>query len=162
MHPQQRSALHVTLTVVVVAGLAIDAIAHLVLASTYDANRTSVLSEGDLFRVEAGLAILAAIALVVRPRRYTALFAFLVAGGGAVLVTVYRYVDVGRVGVIPQMYEDSWTPSYANPWKLMSLWAEVAAGLAALALFLLLHAQARRVGSNPNPNPDPNADPVVG
>lgn len=137
-------ALRVPMIAVAVAGLAIDAIVHLDKASTYDANKTSVLTQGDLFRVEAVLAILAAVALAVRPRRYTALIAFLVGAGGAVLVTLYRYVDVGKLGPIPQMYENTWTPPYADPWKLMSLWAEVATAIAALALLALLHSQARR------------------
>jgi hypothetical protein len=36
--------------------------------------------------------------VVVRPRRYTAGFAFLVAAGGTVAVVLYRYVDVGSFG----------------------------------------------------------------
>jgi methionine synthase II (cobalamin-independent) len=50
-------AVRTVLTVIVAAGLAIDAYVHLDLASTYDVVKTSTLSQGDLFRVEAVLAI---------------------------------------------------------------------------------------------------------
>ncbi len=76
-------AVRTVLTVIVAAGLAIDAYVHLDLASTYDVVKTSTLSQGDLFRVEAVLAIVAGVALLVRPRRYTAWFAFLVSAGRA-------------------------------------------------------------------------------
>jgi hypothetical protein len=140
---RERSPLQTGLILITVAGLAIDAIVHLAKASIYDANKTSVVTQGDLFRIEAALAILAALALVIHPRRWTALIAFLVSAGGAALVTLYRYVSLGKLGPIPQMYENTWTPPYANPWKLLSLWAEVAAAVASLILFFVLHAQAR-------------------
>jgi hypothetical protein len=41
---------------VVAAGLAIDAFVHLDPASSYDGVKSSVLTQGDLFRVEAALA----------------------------------------------------------------------------------------------------------
>lgn len=136
--------LRIGLILVTVAGLVIDAIVHLTMANTYDGNRTSTITQGDLFRIEAAIAIIVAIALVVRPRRWTASLAFLASAGGAILVTIYRYVDVGQLGPIPQMYEATWTPPYANPWKLLSLWAEVAAAVASLILLIVLHLQARR------------------
>lgn len=55
------------LILVVAAGLAIDAFVHLDLASSYDGVKSSVLTQGDLFRAEAVLAIIAALVLVVRP-----------------------------------------------------------------------------------------------
>ncbi len=55
------------LILVVVAGLAIDAFVHLDLASSNDTVKSSALTQGDLFRAEAALAIIAALALVVRP-----------------------------------------------------------------------------------------------
>jgi len=50
----------VLLRLVVVAGLAVDVYVHLHLAASYDAN-TAAISEGTLFRVEAGVAGLAAV-----------------------------------------------------------------------------------------------------
>ncbi len=93
------------LTLVVIAGLAIDAFVHLDLASSYDGVKSSVLSQGDLFRAEAALAIIAVLALVVRPRRWTALIVFLVSAGGLAAVLLYQYVNVGAIGPLPNMYD---------------------------------------------------------
>jgi len=93
------------LILVVVAWLAIDAVVHLHLTSSYDGVKSSVLTQGDLFRVEAALAIIAALALEVRPRRWTALIAFLVRAGGFAAVLVYQYVNVGATGPLPNMYD---------------------------------------------------------
>jgi hypothetical protein len=140
MNARSRLALQVALTAVVVAGLAVDAYVHLHLASAFKQNRTSTLSQADLFHVEAALAVIAAIALLVRPRRYTAAFAFLVAAGGTAAVVLYRYVDVGAFGPIPNMYDPYWAPFE----KTLSVWAEALAALAALALFVMFHLRARR------------------
>lgn len=139
----RRSALRVALAVITAAGLAIDAFVHFDLASTYDPIKSSVLSQGDLFRVEAVASIVAAVGVLVRPRRYTALFAFVVAAGGTAAVLVYAYVDVGAFGPFPDMYDPLW---YTE--KTVSVWAEGVAAVAALALFVLLHVQAR---SKPSP-----------
>jgi hypothetical protein len=125
-------------TLVAAAGLAFDAYVHLDLADTYDAAHTSVLSQGDLFRVEAGLAILAILGILLRPRRYTAAFAFVVAAGGFGAVLLYRYVDVGAIGPIPSMYEPIWYPE-----KTQSAWAEAIAAVAALILLATLWSRAR-------------------
>jgi hypothetical protein len=138
--------IQVSLIVVVVIGLAIDAFVHFDLASNFKYNKTSTLSEADLFRAEAVGAIVAALALVVRPRRWTAALAFVVAGGGAALVVLYRYVDVGAFGPIPNMYDPYWAPIG----KTLSVWGEAVATFAALGLFLMLHANADRSGSTPD------------
>lgn len=133
-------AVRTVLTLVVAAGLAIDAYVHLDLASTYDVVKTSTLSQGDLFRVEAALAIVAGVALLVRPRRYTAWFAFLVSAGGVAAVLVYRWVDVGKLGPLPNMYEPYW---YGE--KTLSLVAEAIAAAAAAVLLVLMYMRARVV-----------------
>jgi hypothetical protein len=133
-------AVRTVLTVIVAAGLAIDAYVHLDLASTYDVVKTSTLSQGDLFRVEAALAIVAGVALLVRPRRYTAWFAFLVSAGGVAAVLVYRWVDVGKLGPLPNMYEPYW---YGE--KTLSLVAEAIAAVAAAVLLVLMYRRARTV-----------------
>jgi hypothetical protein len=133
-------AVRTVLTVIVAAGLAIDAYVHLDLASTYDVVKTSPLSQGDLFRVEAALAIVAGVALLVRPRRYTAWFAFLVSAGGVAVVLLYRWVDVGKLGPLPNMYEPYW---YGE--KTLSLVAEAIAAVAAAVLLVLMYMRARAV-----------------
>src|SRR3954447_14195824 len=97
MDNSRNSATRVTLVVVAVVGLAVDAYVHLNLASAFAHVKTSTLSQADLFRVDAVAAIVAAVALAVRPRRYTAAFACLVAAAGFVAVVLYRYVDVGAI-----------------------------------------------------------------
>lgn len=133
-----RSLIRWCLALVAAAGLAIDAWVHFDLASPYDAIRSSVLSQGDLFRVEGVAATIAAAAVLVRPRRYTAAFAFLVAAAGTAAVLFYAYVDVGAFGPFPNMYDPAWFGK-----KTLSAWAEGIAALAALALFVLLHMQTR-------------------
>ncbi len=139
-----RSALRLALAVIAAAGLAIDAWVHFDLASGYDSVKSSVLSQGDLFRVEGVGAIVAGVAVLVRPRRYTAAFAFLVAAGGTAAVLVYAYVNVGAFGPFPNMYDPIW---YTE--KTLSAWAEGIAAVAALALFVVLHARARATSSQP-------------
>jgi hypothetical protein len=144
-----RSAIRWALTGIVVAGLAVDAYVHLHLASAFSQVRTSTLSQADLFRVEATAAIVAGVALLVRPRRYTAAFAFLLAAAGLAAVVLYRYVNVGAIGPIPNMYDPYWAPAE----KTLSAIAEAAAALSAAALFVILHSAAvgnRRLGSMPD------------
>jgi len=128
------------LTALVVAGLAVDAYVHFDLASAFKNNKTATLSEADMFRAEATVAILAAVALLLRPRRSTAAFAFLVAGAGLVAVLVTRYVEFGAIGPIPKLYDPYWQPTG----KWLSAVAEAVATLAALALTALLPARAPR------------------
>jgi hypothetical protein len=133
------SAVRWGLALITAAGLAIDAYVHLELASEYDVIKSSTLSQGDLFRAEATVAIIAAVAVLLRPRRYTAAFAFVVAAAGTAAVLVYAYVNIGAFGPFPNMYEPIWFPK-----KTLSVWAEGIAAVSALALFVLLHVEARR------------------
>ena len=128
-----------TLVGLVVAGLVLDAIVHFDLASAFAGNKTSFISEAAIFRIQSTVALIAAAALVVRPRRYTAAFAFLVAAGAAVAVIVYRYVNVGKLGPLPNMYDPFWAPTG----KWLSAIAEIVAALAAVALVLVLRRQPR-------------------
>jgi FtsH-binding integral membrane protein len=125
-----RNTASTALTAVVVIGLAIDAVVHFHLASAFSANRTRWLSEPTLFRAEAVASLVALIALLVRRNRYTILFAFLLAASGTLAVVFYRYVDLGVVGPVPNMYDPYWAP----PEKVLSAVAEALAALAALAL----------------------------
>ena len=139
MSTRGRLAIQVALTAIVVTGLAVDAFVHFHLASAFPHNKTSTLSEADLFHLEAVAAVIAAVALLVRPRRYTAAFAFLVAAAGTAAVVVYRYVDVGAFGPIPNMYDPYWAP----PEKTVSAVAEGLAAVAALALLAIFHIRTR-------------------
>ncbi len=133
MAGRPRTSVGTVLTLVVVVGLAIDACVHFHLASSFTANRTRWLSEPELFRAEAAASLVAAVALLVRPNRYTILLAFLLAAAGTFAVVFYRYVDLGQVGPIPSMYDPYWAP----PEKTLSAVGEALAALAALALLTM-------------------------
>lgn len=132
---------------VVVAGLAFDAYTHFDLASMYAPVKNSpgsVLNQGLLFRVEAVLAVLAALALLIRPNLASAAAAFVVAAGGASLLTLYRYVEVGKIGPLPDMYEPAWFPEKTNSLIAMIVAAVSAAGVAVLTLRLRRGRSKRR------------------
>ncbi|CAM5363133.1 hypothetical protein STENM36S_08667 [Streptomyces tendae] len=120
--------------VLAAAGLAVDAYLHAHLADRYDAITSSV-SQGTLFRVEAALAALAALLVLLWRRPPGDLFAAAVAVGGLALLLVYRYVDVGELGPVPDMYEPVW---YGEKEATV-----VAQAVAALAMFYLLLTRAR-------------------
>ena len=127
------------LRVLTAAALAVDAYIHADLAPSYDFTHASI-SQGMLFRVEAGAASLAALLLIVVGRRPMAwVFAFLVAAAGIAAVLLYRYVDVGAFGPFPNMYEPLW---YAE--KTRSAIAEAAGTVTALVGLLLASRLHRR------------------
>jgi hypothetical protein len=110
------------------AGLTIDAIVHLRLAADRDAIG-SALSEGTLFRVEAAAALLAAAVVLVLPwRRVAYSVALVVAASAFGAVVLYRYVNVGPLGPLPNMYEPIW---YAD--KTLSAVGELVAAVLAAA-----------------------------
>lgn len=131
------------LTAIVVVGLAIQAWVHIYEAPAFAGNRTSVLSESALFYAEAIAAIVVGVALLVRPRWYTAVAAFVVAAAGTIAVVLYTLVDIGPIGPIPGMYDPYWAP----PLKVISMIAEAVAAVAALWLAVLLYHRRRRSGS---------------
>jgi hypothetical protein len=96
-----------TLRVLTAAGLAVDAYLHADMAATYDPVRQSI-SQGALFRIEAGAASLAALLILVAARRTTWALAFLVAASALGAILLYRYADIGTLGPLPNMYEPLW------------------------------------------------------
>lgn len=117
--------------VLVAAALGVDAYVHFRNASSYDGAAGRALSEGTLFRAQATVAALTAVLVLTWPRRPVWAAALLVAGSALGAVLLYRYVDVGDLGPIPNMFEPTW----GAPGKLASAYAEGAATvLAALAL----------------------------
>ena len=118
------------LRVATAAALGIDAVVHWQNASAYDAV-TATVSQGELFRVEAAVAVVVGLLVLVRPQPSSWLAALLVGASALAAVLLYRYVDVGAVGPLPEMYENTWQV----PGKLLSAYAEAAAvGLAGLGL----------------------------
>ena len=98
-------------------------------------------------RAEAGLAAAVGLLVLVRPRPSSWLAASAVAASALAAVLLYRYVDVGSLGPLPDMYENTWQV----PGKLLSAYAEAAAiGLAGLGL-LTHRSQERTAPSRGQP-----------
>ena len=126
------------------AALVIDAVVHFQDAYFYDANTGALLSQGQLFRIQAGVALVAALGVLAFPKRWPVwLFAALVAGSAAAAVIAYTYIDIGALAGLPNMYEPSWGP----PGKLASAIAEIAGALFALAGLAWALAMRRREAS---------------
>ncbi|MEW2546200.1 hypothetical protein AB0910_10575 [Streptomyces sp. NPDC047002] len=121
--------------VLAAAGLAVDAYLHAHLADRYDAVSESI-SQGTLFRIEAALAALAALLVLVWRRVPGDVFAWAVAAGGLALLLIYRYADVGTLGPFPDMYEPVWFRD-----KTLTVVAQAVAVLA--TVFLLLYRPRR-------------------
>jgi len=130
------------------AGLAIDAYVHAHLAGNYDGIRANV-SQGDLFLIEAAAASFAALVVLVVPwRRVAFAVAASVGGGGLAAVLVYRYVNVGRLGPLPNMYEPIW---YFQ--KTLSAYAEGVAFVAAVIGAALTIVASRAVATSRTSEP---------
>lgn len=114
-----------------VAGLALDAYVHLDLAGRFAAVGTG-LTQADLFRLQAGAALAAALLVAARGRRLEAGFGLVVAGAALGAVLLYRYTDPGPLGPIPDMYDPGWYPE-----KTLSALAEAVAVAACTALVFL-------------------------
>lgn len=119
------------------AGLAADVYLHARLAESYD-TVSAPLSQGTLFRIEAAIAALAALLLLVWRRPLADAFAWTVAAGGLAALLLYRYVDVGELGPLPDMYEPVWFTD-----KNLVVIAQV---LTLLATSVLLLTRGRRRG----------------
>jgi hypothetical protein len=115
-----------TLRLLVVAGLVVDAVVHLRLAHGYQLAQPGGIGQGNLFRIEAAVAVLSAMFVLLTGSRVAFVNAALVGFGGVVLVLLYRYVQVPAFGPIPSMYEPVWFFS-----KTLSAVAEGAVGVLA-------------------------------
>ena len=128
------------LAVITAALLGVDAFVHLRYAANYDGFKSSVMSEGTLFRIQAVVAIVVAVLLLIWPRVITWLLSLLVAGSAVIAVTLYTYVDVGQLGPLPNLYENTWHPAG----KVPSAVAEAVAAL--ISIVGLVLALRRRRG----------------
>jgi hypothetical protein len=101
------------LRVVTAGALAVDAYTHADQAYRYDPNRDTGISQGTLFRLEAGVASFAALAVLVLVWRTAwALvgwaLAIVVAASALGAVMIYTHYDIGALGPLPNMYEPLW------------------------------------------------------
>lgn len=127
------------LRVLAAGGLAIDAYIHFQLAATYD-GVGGAITQGMLFRIEAVVAAVVTVLLLLIGRTTVYVTAALVAGSALGAVLLYRWVDVGALGPLPNMYEPVWYPD-----KTISAVGEAVALVAAAVLVAMApHASRAR------------------
>ena len=119
--------LELTVRLVAAVALAVVAGVHLHLAAGYMAIG-DLVTQGDLFRVQAAVAAVVALALLARPTRVVWLLATAVGLASLLAVVVTVYVAVPAVGPFPRVFEPVW---YAE--KVVGAAAAAAASLAGLA-----------------------------
>ena len=106
--PARSTTLDLALRIGVASALAVDAVVHLRLASTYQFAFPGGIGGGNLFRIEAAVAIIAAIYVLIRGSKASYAIAFGVAASAFIAVVLSRYVDMPAIGPIPSMYEPVW------------------------------------------------------
>ena len=116
------------------AALAISSYVHLHGAHFYT-SLGDTITQGDLFYAQGAVAAAVALWVLATGGRWAWTAAGLVGAGSFAAVMLYRYVDVGAIGPIPNMYEPTWQTNE----KLLSAYAEAAAVvIAVVALSRLL------------------------
>jgi hypothetical protein len=139
------SVVAVALRVLVSALLAVDAIVHLRLASDYQLAAPGGIGQGNVFRIEAAVAVAVGLYVLFIGSRTAYGAAFLVAASALAAVLVYRYVDVPAIGPIPSMYEPLWFFQKSLSGVAEGAGALLAAGGVALNTFAASRSP-RRVG----------------
>jgi len=91
--------------------LLVNAYVHFLLATPFDAIVGSLVSQGDLFRIQGVVNILAAVLILAVHRWWIGLVAAAIAAGGLVLLvaSVYVPLDLSTIG-FPVIYEPVWYP----------------------------------------------------
>jgi hypothetical protein len=129
-----RSApLMMVLRVLIALGLAIDAYVHFVMAPNYQLAFPGGMGGGTLFRIQAVVAILAALYVLIRGSRLSYAIAALVALSAFAAVVLSVYIQLPQIGPIPAMYEPLWFFE-----KSLSAVAEGIAGVLAVVGFFLV------------------------
>jgi hypothetical protein len=131
------------LRAVTAAGLLVDAVLHLQLAANYQLAAPGGIGQGNLFRIEAVSAALAACVVLALGNRSAYLAGLVVAAGGLGAVLLYRYYQVPAIGPIPAMYEPVWFFK-----KTLSAVAEGIAMFTAVAGFLSIIQSASSTAAN--------------
>lgn len=119
------------------AALAISSYVHLHGAHFYKTLGDSI-TQADLFYAQGAIAALVALWVLLTGNRWAWASVALVGAASFAAVMTYRYVNVGSIGPIPNMYEPTW----ATNQKLLSAYAEAAAVVIAAAA--LLRSRLRR------------------
>lgn len=137
----------IVLRVLAAAGLAVSAWIHIDLAHLYK-SLGDTITQADLFYAQGAVAAAVALWLLVTGMRTAWWAAALVGAGSFAAVMVYRYVDVGAIGPIPNMHDASWLPS---PDKAISAVAEAAVVVLWLLYETVSAARARQAARAPVP-----------
>ncbi|MHA7277208.1 hypothetical protein [Arthrobacter sp. HLT1-21] len=128
----------VWLRVAIAVGLAIDAFVHIQLAPNYQMAFPGGIGGGNLFRIQAAAAILAALYVLIRGSRLSYLIAAVVALSAFAAVVLSVYVQLPAIGPIPAMYEPIWFFD-----KALSAVAEGIAGMLAVVGMILVGRRTR-------------------
>lgn len=128
-----RRGTELTVRIVVAVCLGIDALIHLRLAEPMQLAAPGGLGAALLFRAQAALALLAAVAVLTTGRRLAYGLAALAGTSALGPVLLYTYVQVPDPGPIPSMYDPAWYPA-----KTVSAVAEATALVLALLAVLTL------------------------
>lgn len=134
----RQSSATLVLRLLTAAALGVSAYVHLHLAHLYS-TLGSTITQADLFYAQGVIAIVVGVWLLATGMRLAWVAAALVGAASFGAVMLYRYVDVGAIGPIPNMYDASWLPS---PDKALSAVAEAAVVI--FALIGLATARGRR------------------
>jgi hypothetical protein len=128
----------IVLRLIVAGGLAYSAYVHYDLHTNYSHNGSSI-TQGDIFVAQAVAASVAAALVLFVGRAVGWITGFLVATGSFAAVMVYRYVNVGKIGPLPNMYEPIWFTEKSD-----SAIAEAVAAALSLLVLVALAGQARK------------------
>jgi len=124
----------------VVLALVVDAVIHLRLAPQMQLAAPGGIGGGWLFRIQAVVALLAAVFLLWKGSRLAYLVAAVVLVSVFGAVMTYAFVDLPAIGPIPPMYDPQWYPE-----KTLSAVVEGLGAVLALAGLWLTSRQVRDV-----------------
>jgi hypothetical protein len=127
------------LRVIAAVCLGISAYVHLHLASRYGFPGT--INGETIFRIQAVAAATIGVLLLTTGNKWVWLAAAALGVASFAAVMLYRYVNVGAIGPLPNMYDATWQPS---PEKLLSAMAEIAVPILWLADTFLRKAALRQ------------------
>ncbi|MEX1078056.1 MAG: hypothetical protein WED09_02980 [Homoserinimonas sp.] len=113
--------------------LLLNAYIHFTLAATFDALAGTLLTLGDLFRIQGAAGVLAALLVVALPRRWVAMTAggLAAAGIAMLLASVYAPLDLSSIG-LPVISDSAWYPAKVTAVAAQAV-AVVTASLAAFS-----------------------------
>lgn len=128
----------VALRVLAAAALGVSAYVHLHLAHRYGYPGT--ISGETVFRVQGITAAVIAVALLATGNKWVWMAAALIGLASFAAVMLYRYVDVGAIGPLPNMNDATWKPT---PDKPLSAVAEILVPLLWLSQLALTRSTTR-------------------